>query len=1096
MQSTSCFFSNHSRSLPPYLFLYQLFVIICLSILLAEAQIPEVEWEKSYGGSDDETGYSIRQTADGGFIMAGYSGSNDGDVSGNHGSLDFWIVKSDSAGNVTWQKSFGGSGVDIARSVLQTTDGGYIIAGRSSSDDGDVSGNHPDDDGYPSTDFWIIKLDNNGSLQWQKCLGGSNYEEARAVQQTTDGGFIVGGYTSSNDGHVSGNHGSSDFWIVKLSSAGNMEWQKCLGGSGLDQASSLQQVTDGGYIIVGGAQSNDGDVSGNHGESDYWIVKLNVSGDIEWQKSLGGSNNDYATDMLQSSDSGFIIVGSSSSNNGDVTGNHGESDYWIVKLNVSGAMEWQKSFGGSNIDYATGIAQSSDSGFIIVGGSSSNNGDVTGNHPDNYGYTTIDYWIVKIDSSENLQMQSSLGGSDVDFANSIHPTSDDGFIVMGLSSSNDGDISNSYDGEDYWVVKYSCGGSQTFYADSDNDTYGNINTGTSGFSCFPPAGYVADSSDCDDSDSNIYPGSSDIINGIDDNCNGYLDEPVIEWQISLGGSKNDIARSIQQTFDGGFIVAGSSQSNDWDVSGNQGFDDYWVAKLNGSGNIEWQKSLGGSIFDQATFIQQIADSGYIVIGYAESNDGDITGNHGYTDIWIVRLDVSGNTLWQKALGGIWSEYATSIQHTFDGGYILSGYSNSSDGDVSGNHGNFDFWIVKVDSLANIQWQRSLGGGKPDYGNHVQQTKDGGFIIAGESDSNNGDVSGNHGNFDSWIVKLDSSGTIQWQNSYGGSGDDGALSIRQTLEGGFIVAGYSESNNGDVSGNHGSLDYWIVRLDAAGNLVWQKCLGGSGYDIAQSVIQTVNGGFIVAGLTSSNDGDVSGNHGQLDYWIVKLNQSGTIEWQQCLGGNNYDEPYSISQTSIGELIIAGYSDSEVGDVTGNYGLEDYWLVKLTCDVSQFFCADLDGDGFGDANVLIAGPACLPPAGYVYDSTDCDDSNALVFPGAFEIPDNEIDDDCDGTIDESSTGVFSTNKIIPGLSLFPNPNDGRFTIYLELNSDDNDLVTIEVINLLGQIVYDKTSALFNGKLLEEINLNDRSSGMYLIKVFINDRVYWGPLISKIK
>jgi hypothetical protein len=723
--------------------------------------------------------------------------------------------------------------------------------------------------------------------------------------------------------------GSSDYWIVKLSAAGNMEWQKCFGGSESDILFSIQQVIDGGYILAGVTHSNDGDVSGNNGSSDYWVVKLSSAGSIEWQKCYGGSKADYAVSVQQTDDNGYILAGSSLSNDGDVSGNHGNTDIWIVKLNVSGDMSWQKSFGGSDYDGPAGIEQSSDGGFIIVGSSDSNDGDVSGNHLQSNGYTSFDFWILKIDSSGHLQMQSSLGGSGWDGANSVHQTADDGFIVIGYSDSNDGNVSGNHGYEDYWIVKYSCSKPQLFYADADNDSYGDNSISTSGISCFPPAGYVTDSSDCNDSDNNIYPGALDVMNGIDDNCNGSLDEPCIEWQISLGGSKMDEAQSVQQTFDGGFIVAGGSYSNDWDVSGNHGGEDYWVAKLNGLGNIEWQKSLGGSSWDQATFIQQIADSGYIIIGFSESNDGDVSGNHGDTDIWMVRLDVSGNIVWQKCFGGSWSEYAASIQQTSDGGYIFTGHSNSNNGDVSGNHDNFDCWVVKVDSLANIQWQRSLGGSGWDYGNDIQQTEDGGFIVAGWSDSDDGDVSGNHGEFDNWIIKLDSMGNIQWQKSYGGSEDDGANSIRQTLDGGFIVAGTSKSNDGDVSGNHGYEDYWIIKLDDVGNIVWQKCYGGSDGDYATSVQETDDNGFILAGYSYSNDGYVSGNHGNTDYWIVKLDVSATIQWQKCFGGNNYERPQSICQSSSGDFIVAGSSGSKLGDVSTNYGGDDYWLVKLSC-----------------------------------------------------------------------------------------------------------------------------------------------------------------------
>ncbi len=395
----------------------------------------------------------------------------------------------------------------------------------------------------------------------------------------------------------------------------------------------------------------------------------------------------------------------------------------------------------------------------------------------------------------------------------------------------------------------------------------------------------------------------------------------------LGGSAEDQAYSIQQTDDGGYIVAGSTQSNDGDVTGNHGSSDYWIVKLDASGNIQWQRCLGGSSYDYAISIRQTADGGYIVAGYTGSNDGNVTGNHGISDFWVVKLDAAGAIQWQSCLGGSSSEYANSIQQTADGGYILTGYTGSNNGDVTGNHGGTDYWVVKLDASGAIQWQICLGGSSSDDARSIQQTADGGYIVAGYTNSNNGDVTGNHGNSDYWIVKLDASGNIQWQKCLGGSNNDSAFSMQQTADGGYIVAGFTQSNDGDVTGYHGSNDGWIVKLDASGNIQWQRCLGGSGNDTPYSIRQTADGGYIVAGFTYSNDGDVAGNHGGADCWIVKLDASGNIQWQRCLGGSGYDYAYSIQQTADGGYIVAGYTNSNNGDVTGNHGNSDYWIVKL-------------------------------------------------------------------------------------------------------------------------------------------------------------------------
>jgi hypothetical protein len=419
-----------------------------------------------------------------------------------------------------------------------------------------------------------------------------------------------------------------------------------------------------------------------------------------------------------------------------------------------------------------------------------------------------------------------------------------------------------------------------------------------------------------------------------------ISQPSIQWQKSLGGSDVDYGGPIQQTNDGGFIVAGRPKSNDGDVSVNYGFEDYWIVKLNDIGTIEWQKSLGGTASEIPQTILQTTDGGYIVAGFSRSNDGDVSGNHGSADCWVVKLTSIGAIEWQKSLGGTGNEYAISIQQTNEGGYILTGYSNSNDGDVSGNHGNDDFWVAKLSVMGTLEWQKSLGGSSYDYGYFIEQTNDGGYILSGTSLSNDGDVSGNHNSQDCWVVKLSSIGAIEWQKSLGGSSADSGGPIQQTNDGGYIFAGMSSSNDGDVSGNHGGLDYWIVKLTSIGAFEWQKSLGGAGYEHLISMQQTIGGGYIFAGYSESNDGDVSGNHGGLDYWIVKLTSIGAIEWQKSLGGSFSEYANSIIQTNDGGFIVSGTSGSNDGDVSGNhstvdnYTSYDCWLVKLnTCQPNE-------------------------------------------------------------------------------------------------------------------------------------------------------------------
>jgi hypothetical protein len=417
--------------------------------------------EKLLGGADRERSSVIQKTTDDGYIVAGFSQSSaNGDVTGtNHGFTDYWVVKLNAVGNITWNKLLGGSGDDIPYSIQQTIDGGYIVAGESgSSANGDVTGTN-----HGGHDYWIVKLDLLGNISWNKLLGGSGDDMAISIQQTTDGGYIVAGESgSSATGDVTGtNHGGRDCWIVKLDALGNITWNKLLGGNGVEFSYSIMQTTDGGYIAAGASTSSaNGDVSGtNHGANDYWVVKLNAAGNITWNKLLGGSGDDIAYSIQQTSDGGYTVAGESrSSANGDVTGtNHGNYDYWILKLDANGNINWNKLFGGTNDDVANCIQQTADGGYIVAGSSqSSANGDVTGT---NHGLT--DYWVVKLNASGNITWNKLLGGSGDEFAYSIKQINTGGYIVAGGSSSSiSGDVRGINHGaqDDYWIVKLGAAG--------------------------------------------------------------------------------------------------------------------------------------------------------------------------------------------------------------------------------------------------------------------------------------------------------------------------------------------------------------------------------------------------------------------------------------------------------------------------------------------------------------------------------------------------------------------------------------------------------------------------------------------------------------
>jgi hypothetical protein len=409
--------------------------------------------------------------------------------------------------------------------------------------------------------------------------------------------------------------------------------------------------------------------------------------------------------------------------------------------------------------------------------------------------------------------------------------------------------------------------------------------------------------------------------------NAYLSQPAVEWQKTLGGSGDEQFNSIKQTADLGYILSGTTVSMDGDVSFNFGGGDYWLAKVNESGNLIWEKTLGGSADDYASAVCQTLDGGYIVAGITNSNDGIVSISYGNGDFWIVKLDAAGNLQWEKTFGGSQLDNLSSIELTTDGGYIVSGYTSSNDGDVSLNNGGWDIWVIKLDPSGNMVWEKSLGGSLGEIASSIVQTSDGGYIVAGTTSSIDGDVTGNHGAADAWIVKLDNLGNIEWQNAFGGTFEDGCSSIKQTSDGGYILTGNSFSNDGNVTGNHGGQDIWVLKLYANGNISWQKSLGGNGQDVGASVAETNDGGFVIMGYSDSNGGDRSDSLGLTDYWIIKLDNVGNLIWEKSVGGSHIDIAYSMQLRTDGGIVGTGWTFSNDGLVCGNNGNNDAWIVNL-------------------------------------------------------------------------------------------------------------------------------------------------------------------------
>ena len=554
------------------------------------------------------------------------------------------------------------------------------------------------------------------------------------------------------------------------------------------------------------------------------------------------------------------------------------------------------------------------------------------------------------------------------------------------------------------------------------------------------------------------------------------EENELIWQKTYGGSGHEIPNKILSTTNGGFILVGYSNSSDGDVSENKGWDDCWILKIDESGNIEWERSFGGTSRDLGNNIIQTDDNGYLIAATSKSTDGDINENHGGSDFWLLKINATGSIEWEKTYGGSEDETFSDLKKMNDTTYLLLGSSRSSDGDVGNNYGGKDFWLVKIDLAGNLFWERNYGGSESDNGAAIALNKNGGFILGGTSKSSDFDVSKNLGLDDFWVVFCDSTGSIVWQRSYGGSKND-VLKELKYMDDGCLLTGYSFSHDNNVTDNHGSSDMWVVKTYNNGQINWSRSLGGSETDGANAMAFSKDFGYLIAGYTASDDGDVEESSGNIDMWVVKLCEDFNIQeyFYICVGdsllwqGKYYFESGSDQKSFTSQCGKDSLRSLqlEVLDYPANFSIGGDTVV-LAFNTAIYTVPENDALTYSFEVVN----------GGIIDTISANSIKILWGTygiGTLKSVAHNIAECATDTafLSVRIAGLSVEENNIPPIIIYPNPLHNEI-----LYVDGSEIMQIEIFDLTGKIIYSKDYPAKPSQI--SINLKQQAKGNYFLKI----------------
>lgn len=1009
----------------------------------------QIVWENTITGGGTEDANAVIATSDGGYLLGGITDSGPGfdKTEGLIGGEDHWVVKLDASGNIQWQNTIGGTNIETLTDLKETSDGYYLIAGRTLSSAGvDVT------EGAIASDYWLVKMDASGNIIWDRTIGGDADDTMITVIETSDGNYLLGGYSKSGatGDKTQPTYGDWDYWLVKVDTAGNILWNRSYGGSDIDLLFAMNNASDGNLLVGGYSRSpvSGTKLSPGNGQYDYWIMKVNISNGAEmWQQTYGGSNNERLRFIEETSDGSIVIGGSSDSPvGGDRTAPHyGGEDFWVMKLDNTGNYIWDASAGGTASELLFDGTIGSGGKIVTFGRSVSN---ISGTKSED-SLGDSDYWMVMFDPNGGQIVDKIFGGTSRDVGQSIDINANGQYVLFGYSDSPafTGYKAENSVGFDYWAllvedanilgctdatacnfnVNAICDDGTCVYASGcdfcsgETDGSGSVvdfDQDDDGIcddvdDCDTIAGMVGDSCDdgsactendvitsdcncvgtpvnCDDgnpcttdscdpetgcvnaynnnscNDGNACTFNDTCVDGVcagtpitcddgdpctidtcdpavgciytpkpDSDGDGICDDEEIPGCTDLSACNyNELATDDNgscQYLDacgvcgGTGTVSGCTNENACNYDPAADCDD--GSCIVGDLQIVWENTITGGGTDLAYTIESTSDGGYLV--GVNSNSGaafDKTeAQIGGSDYWVIKLDANGNIVWQNTIGGNEDDDLTQVIETSDGGYLLVGRSFSDAGfDVSESTEFADYWVVKLNSGGSVLWDKVIGGNGNDQLLRAIESSDGNYFLGGYSDSGeSGDrTQPSFGDHDYWLIKMDTSGNILWDRAYGGSDVDYLFALNNASDGNVYVAGYSRS---PVSGTkldpgNGLFDFWVMKVDVSnGDEIWQSTIGASGNDRLRFIEEAPDGTIVAGGLSDSpTSGDKTAPHyGGEDYWIVKMDNSGNYLWDSSAGGSGDDFLFHGKLAAGGKVVAVGRSDSNAsGNKTEN------------------------------------------------------------------------------------------------------------------------------------------------------------------------------------